>query len=301
MAARKKKPPSAWLQLLRAPNLLTVPGDPLLGYVLAVGRATDVTPILMLAAAASGALLYGAGLIVNDLVDYDEDRRDRPERPLPSGRIPCEAARHAAALGAGGGLALAFSCGLRSLLVAALLLALSLLYNFRLKRRPLWGPIAMGGCRGLNLLLGAAAAGRPLAADALTAAALLALYIVTISLIARRETEARYPGIICLLPTAVLAGAGVVMTVEAGNWWLALPPLLLLPAVREAALINMRLRADPAHYLPLAIGAWLGLLPILQGAYLIAFRKDRAALIAVVALLLLAWWNKRLRTKYYAS
>ena len=32
------------------------------------------------------ALFYTAGMILNDLLDYDVDLRERPERPLPSGR-----------------------------------------------------------------------------------------------------------------------------------------------------------------------------------------------------------------------
>src|SRR5947208_8717609 len=54
------------------------------------------------------ACLYAGGVVLNDFFDRDLDARERPERPLPSGRVP---PAHAAALGTGlliGGIALAF-------------------------------------------------------------------------------------------------------------------------------------------------------------------------------------------------
>ena len=33
------------------------------------------------------ALFYTAGMILNDVLDDDVDRRERPERPLPSGAV----------------------------------------------------------------------------------------------------------------------------------------------------------------------------------------------------------------------
>ena len=39
----KRSKLGAWLQLLRAPNLLTVPGDPLAGFCLVWAGSPDVT------------------------------------------------------------------------------------------------------------------------------------------------------------------------------------------------------------------------------------------------------------------
>ncbi|KKL67904.1 hypothetical protein LCGC14_2130300, partial [marine sediment metagenome] len=80
-------PVAAWAQLLRAPNLLTVPGDPIVGYLLvAAVTGQGIGPRIVLAGAIS-LLFYAAGLIQNDYFDLAEDRRDRPDRPLPSGRV----------------------------------------------------------------------------------------------------------------------------------------------------------------------------------------------------------------------
>ena len=65
-----------WLQLLRAPNLFTVPGDPLAGFLLASG-GEFVAYAAFLAMGAS-ICFYCGGLLLNDLADLEEDRRDRP-------------------------------------------------------------------------------------------------------------------------------------------------------------------------------------------------------------------------------
>src|SRR5690349_4677009 len=74
----------AWLQLFRAPNLLTVPGDPLAGFLIATGGNLDSRVAI---AVIASLCLYAAGLAMNDLADLTEDRRDRPNRPLASGAI----------------------------------------------------------------------------------------------------------------------------------------------------------------------------------------------------------------------
>ncbi|RMI33163.1 UbiA family prenyltransferase, partial [Streptomyces triticirhizae] len=80
----------AWLELVRGPAALTVPGDALAGS--AAGRAPARNTAL---AMASSVCLYWSGMALNDWADRAEDARDRPHRPLPSGRIA-----PAAALGA---------------------------------------------------------------------------------------------------------------------------------------------------------------------------------------------------------
>src|SRR5687768_2365240 len=77
----------AWLQLLRAPNLFTVPGDPLAGYLLATQLLALPGDLRVALAIGASFCFYSAGLMLNDLLDLREDRRDRPERPLPSGAV----------------------------------------------------------------------------------------------------------------------------------------------------------------------------------------------------------------------
>ena len=78
-----------WLRLLRLPNLFTAPGDSLAGYFLAsafIGNKTVSLWTIVLLAVTS-VFIYAFGVVMNDLVDYKEDCINRPERPLPSGKI----------------------------------------------------------------------------------------------------------------------------------------------------------------------------------------------------------------------
>ncbi|MGD6742174.1 SCO3242 family prenyltransferase [Streptomyces sp. BH106] len=178
----------AWAELLRLPALLTVPGDALAG---AAATGTRPTRGTFLAVGASVSL-YAAGMALNDWADRDEDARDRPHRPLPSGRIrPAHALAAAGAL-TGAGLALACRAGRTTGAVATALAATVWAYDLRLKGT-VAGPAAMGTARGLDLLMGAAAT-RPAGAagslpQALTAAATLAAHTTAVTTVSRQETQ----------------------------------------------------------------------------------------------------------------
>jgi 4-hydroxybenzoate polyprenyltransferase len=185
------RPPNfaAWLRLVRAPNLLTVPGDILAGFLLAPAATTGDWGQLLLAIPA-GLLLYAAGLILNDIFDYAEDLRERPARPLPSGAVSREAAVAVAliCLWVAAFLAAFFD----ALPVALLLILMIILYDAGMKRHPVVGPLLMGGCRAANLLMGATVAADRVWAGPipLAGALLLGIYIAGVTALARNETHA---------------------------------------------------------------------------------------------------------------
>src|SRR5829696_5623158 len=81
----------AFAQLLRLPNVFTAFADTALAGCVGVAvyagwESPEYRTTLALLALASGCL-YLAGMVWNDVFDLAEDRRDRPFRPLPSGRI----------------------------------------------------------------------------------------------------------------------------------------------------------------------------------------------------------------------
>ncbi len=105
----------------------------------------------------STACLYAGGVVLNDVFDREIDRIERPERPIPSGRVP---AKTVAILGAsllGAGILSATQATRTAAIVATLIAAFVLLYDAWGKRQTLIGPVNMGMCRALNLLLGIAA------------------------------------------------------------------------------------------------------------------------------------------------
>lgn len=197
----------AWAELLRLPALFTVPGDVLAGAAAAGGRPGART----LLAVGSSVCLYEAGMALNDWADRAEDAAERPNRPLPSGRIRPAAALTAACTLTGAGLALAARAGRPALTVAAPLAATVWAYDLALKHTPA-GPVAMAAARGLDLLLGAAATtGRTRAA--LPSAALLGTHTLAVTTVSRQETRYGSP----LAPVAALAVTGLLTRLLTGR------------------------------------------------------------------------------------
>jgi 4-hydroxybenzoate polyprenyltransferase len=204
----------AYAQLVRLPNVFTALADIGLGWLgaLAAGTPTTRWPCFAFLMGSSAAL-YSAGMVWNDFFDVEQDKQERPFRPLPSGRIT---RRRAALLGAAllviglGFAALAgwfnASAPWTALDVAALLVAAIFLYDAWLKRTWL-GPVAMGSCRFLNVLLGLTVAAETTLrwGAQVYVAMVVGLYIVGVTWFAR--TEARTSN------KSALAGAAGVMAV----------------------------------------------------------------------------------------
>ena len=224
-----------WLCFLRLSNLLTVPGDILAGFLLAPA-ATGGDWAQLLFASPSSLLLYGAGLAFNDLFDYAEDLRERPERPLPSGEITREAA--AAATLICFWIAAFLAAFFDALAIAIPLILCVILYNVGVKRHAFFGPFLMGASRAGNLLLGAAAAadGVPSSPLPWIGAAILGIYIAAVTRLARNETapDAKFPPerigqlLRLLIPLQALLGVVAVHRFPANLLALALLPLLPL-------------------------------------------------------------------------
>jgi len=256
---------AAWLQLVRLPNLLTVPGDPIAGFLLATAAGFPGSDSRFAffegipggalwaragVAAVVALLLYMCGLVDNDLADLDEDRVERPHRPLPSGRISFSAARMAAGLLGAAGVCFATISGRAGLAAAGSLLAAVLLYNHAVKRIRIAGPLLMGSCRALSLLVGAAAAGwrGECSMPVLVPAVLLGLYVASVTAIAAGETRAAELGFRRWLPALVLvtgfAAVGhVAFTAGLGGWSCA--PLAGGVMAIWAGLLGHRLSGRP--------------------------------------------------------
>ncbi|MEU6786587.1 UbiA family prenyltransferase, partial [Nonomuraea angiospora] len=130
----------ALLELVRAPAALSVPGDTMAGAA-AAGRRP--APGLALAS----VLMYWSGMALNDWADREADAVERPERPIPSGRVRPGAALGLAAALTGAGLATAaIAGGRRALTVAGLLAGAVWAYDLGLKRTAA-GPASMAACR----------------------------------------------------------------------------------------------------------------------------------------------------------
>jgi 4-hydroxybenzoate polyprenyltransferase len=175
----------AYLQLVRLPAVFTAMADIVLGFVLANGTLTPFSKFAALLGASSA--LYLAGMVFNDFFDRRIDAVERPKRPIPSGRVPPRAAFFLGLALFGVGLSCALAAGDRALAMAGLLVVLILAYDGLLKQTVL-GPVAMGSCRVLNVLLGASGATLSSWADpALAVALAMGIYVAGITWFARQE------------------------------------------------------------------------------------------------------------------
>jgi hypothetical protein len=168
MTRRRHRPEVPDLvELVRLPAALTVPGDSLAGAASAgwpLGRRSWLMP-------AASACLYWAGMALNDYADRDLDAVERPERPIPSGRVaPAQALRLACGLTAAG-VGLAGAAGGRRALTVVLPLAGAVWTYDLVAKKTRLGPVVMAGARGLDVLLGATGSLRRGVGPAVTVAA----------------------------------------------------------------------------------------------------------------------------------
>lgn len=173
-----------YLELLRPPNVVTAVADVLAGYAVAGRAQPRALPWLI----AATVCLYAGGVVLNDFFDRRVDAVERPERPIPSGRVP---AARAAGLGAAlliVAVAAATQATRTAAAVAAAIAAFVLLYDARAKRHPIAGPACMGTCRGLNLLLGVSIDGGALRAQ-WPLGLLPLVYIAAVTTVSRGEVH----------------------------------------------------------------------------------------------------------------
>jgi 4-hydroxybenzoate polyprenyltransferase len=177
----------AYLELVRLPNLFTAAADVLAGYltVAAVTGAFDGQHLTYLLV--STVCLYAGGVALNDYFDEPVDRVERPERPLPSGRVSRSAARRLVV-----GLFVmacltAASVGPVSLLLALAIVFAASLYDAVGKRTAV-GPLNMGLCRFLNFLLGVSASPELLEPRVYLAFVLM-VHVIGVTLVSRGEVS----------------------------------------------------------------------------------------------------------------
>lgn len=193
----------AWLQLVRLPTVFTALSNILCGFLIThrippvkVAQLTTQKELWLLLLSTSG--LYLGGMVLNDVFDAKLDALERPERPIPSGRISLRSATIFGCLLMLTGVLAAALVGTPSLVVAASIVPCVLAYNGFLKST-IAAPLGMGVCRFLNLMLGASAVpdlNLLWQSLPMTVAAALGIYIVGVTVFARNEAGHSKPALL---------------------------------------------------------------------------------------------------------
>lgn len=225
----------AYLRLARPANILTAIADILLGFVasgvLAYNGQVSIENLSIGEFHALGWLvlatigLYGGGVIFNDVFDYELDKVERPERPLPSQIVSLEGATIWGASFLLVGTLAAFQVRLTSGIIATIIVVLVLLYDIIAKKHPFWGPLVMGSCRAANLCLGISIS-PPQLFEIWYIGFIPLLYIAAITLISRGEVHGGNRGALfgaSWMYALVLGAVLSIGTFTNYNFWMTLP------------------------------------------------------------------------------
>jgi geranylgeranylglycerol-phosphate geranylgeranyltransferase len=135
---------------------------------------TSTVAIRLTCAAVLAGAITGCVNTANDILDVESDTLNKPNRPLPSGRVtPASATRFAVAM-AVVGLGLAVPLGVVAFAVAVLLLVAGLAYCFRTRSTVVLGNVLVAALAGSPIVYGAYIAGQ------VTAKAVIATVILVI-------------------------------------------------------------------------------------------------------------------------
>jgi len=110
--------------------------------------------INILLAILSAALVTGAGNVINDIYDIEIDRINKPNRPLPSGRISEIEAIVLFVLFSFFSLIIAYFISIPALVLVLITLVILFLYSFLIKAIPLAGNAIVALCTGLAFIFG---------------------------------------------------------------------------------------------------------------------------------------------------
>jgi hypothetical protein len=209
------------LVLGRVSNLPTVWSNCLAGWWLAGGENYKALPLLL----AGASFLYIGGMFLNDAFDVGFDRQRRAERPIPSGQITAAAVWKFGFAWLALGILLLLWVGKVEGILGIILAVFILTYDATHKFITA-SPWLMGACRFWVYVIAGAAGADGLNGWPIACGVALALYIVGLSYVARRES---FRGPIPFWPLLFLAAPVILaMFMNCGKF---LPPALVVSAV----------------------------------------------------------------------
>ncbi|HEX9319496.1 MAG TPA: UbiA family prenyltransferase [Nitrososphaeraceae archaeon] len=141
-----------YLTLIRFPNLFTVPSNVIVGFV-QLFTLSKIETWNLVALITISVLLYIIGIILNDYFDINVDRRERPSRPLPSGRISTRAALTIVLFATFSVIVLSSFISTFTIIISSIILITILAYDYWLKNT-IYGSFTIATSRVLNVTLG---------------------------------------------------------------------------------------------------------------------------------------------------
>lgn len=281
--------------MMRPANIVTSVADVLAGIAIAGAfswgyLADNITGALLLCF--STACLYAGGIVFNDVFDAELDKIERPERAIPRGII---SVRQAAVFGSILLTAGILFAGLYSSVSASLATGVAffaLLYNKISKDHPFFGPLNMGLCRGLNLLLGVSIVTQALPQWYFLAVVPI-IYIFSITMISRGEVHGGNKGNLYIAALLYTVVTGFILCFSYLNNKLLLTVIILIPFLWMIFTPLIKAIKDPVgKNIGGAVKAGVISLILMDAAWAATFSTIYAALIIACLLPLSLWLAK---------
>ncbi len=277
-------------RLARPANLPTAAADILAGVAIALYlKNIEVLKFLgdqsadILSLVFSSIALYAGGVVFNDVFDAELDAVERPERAIPSGLVPKREAVYFGIILMLIGITLAFKCSLLSGLISIALTIAILTYDAYFKQFSFSGPLNMGICRGLNLLMGMSILGM---LSHWYISIVPVVYIFAITLISRGEVHGNNKKhIVCagILYAIVILSIALVVMQQKDNLIVLLPFLILFGFLIFKPLVKAFKENSPSNIKKAVMSGVLSL--VVMNACWVAGFSDWYLALAVLLLL----------------
>lgn len=282
-----------YIRLMRPANVVTSVADVLAGIAISGYYLSSGNVISLILLCISTIGLYSGGIIFNDVFDADLDTVERPERPISSGLITVKEATIFGAVFFVTGVVAAGFCSPASFIISILIVIACLTYNKWAKHDRVFGPLNMGLCRGLNLLLGVSILPSQLQ-HWWFLAIIPILYIASITMISRGEVHGGSKKSLYFAAFLYVIVIGSVLVIAITNQNLVIALFFL--ASFTWMIFNPLLKAIHQPIGPnigKAVKAGVIALILLNAAWASAFGYWQIAFIIIILLPLSLWLSKK--------
>jgi 4-hydroxybenzoate polyprenyltransferase len=263
-----------YLALTRPANVITAISDIIAGVSIAGALSKTplpVTSIIFLAIATS--FLYAGGIVFNDVFDLEIDKIERPERIIPSGKLTKKQAITFGLMLMIAGIFMSSLVSVFSGFTAVAIAFFALLYDKFAKHQLILGPLTMGFCRGLNLILGMSVLANNILPEFWYISFLPIVFIAAITLTSQREVlgNNKLSVIFALILDLIVAGT-IVLMAKSGimNFWNVLPFVALWLLINLVAKSKAIRQNEPKNIMKAVKMGVLSLIP-LNASYVAGF------------------------------
>ena len=274
-----------YLRLTRPANIVTAVADILAGIAISgffLQSNHDYSHIAWLILATIG--LYGGGVAMNDVFDAELDAVERPERPIPSGLVSKTQGATLGLLLLSFGVFFAFLVSAFSAALALLIALAALSYDKWTKHHSFFGPLNMGICRGLNLLLGLSIIHGQVH-EYWFLALIPIVYIAAITMISQGEVHGgKKPTLYAAALLYALAMAGILYVSVSQDQQIVTALFVLLWALMVFLPLRKAIRKPEGKMIGRAVRAGVLALILMNAAWASAFGVTYLALIILLLL-----------------